>query len=166
MNRAYYSASVEAFMASNADTIIGRLVRNSSFSVEATQRDAWLAQIEILRQILTPHRSGGSVYFEFSVPRLGKRIDVVLVIGPAIFVLEFKVGERDYAAHAIDQVYDYALDLKNFHESTHGLYVAPVLIATRAPHADPVVTPTHHNDRLFVPILSTVATLDGVFRVV
>src|SRR3954467_8950929 len=99
MNRAYYSDTVAAFLACSADAIIGRLVKNSAFSVEATQRDAWLKQIEILKHVLEPYRKGGSVYLEFSVPRLGKRIDVVLVIGPVVFVLEFKVGEKNFAAH-------------------------------------------------------------------
>ncbi len=61
-------------------------------------------------------RFEGAIYFEYSIPRMGKRIDVVLLIGPAIFVLEFKIGEKEFLSYAIDQVWDYALDLKNFHE--------------------------------------------------
>jgi hypothetical protein len=72
----------------------------------------------------------GKVYFEFVVPRLGKRIDVVLVIDHVLFVLEFKVGEKDFTRSGIDQVWDYALDLKNFHESSHAASIAPLLIAT------------------------------------
>ncbi|HQR41608.1 MAG TPA: hypothetical protein PLX97_02965, partial [Gemmatales bacterium] len=63
---------------------------------------------------------------------MGKRIDVVLLIGPIVFVLEFKIGESEFASHSIDQVFDYALDLKNFHEASHDKYIAPILIATNA----------------------------------
>src|SRR5688500_13929512 len=132
MKRAFFSDSIAGFLDQSADSILGKLVQSGSFSVEPTQRDAWLSQIEILKNALAPHRTFGSVYFEYSVPRLGKRIDVVLLIGPVLFIVEFKVGEREFTAHAIDQVYDYALDLKHFHETSHDVHIAPVLVATGA----------------------------------
>jgi len=61
---------------------------------------------------------------------MGRRIDVVLLTGPVIFILEFKVGETKYPAYAFDQVWDYALDLKNFHETSHLALIAPILIST------------------------------------
>src|SRR5688572_23963438 len=100
MERSFYNDKIAGFLDTDTDAILGRLVQRSTFGIESTQRDAWLEQISILRPILTPYRHRGSVYFEFSIPRLGKRIDVVAVIGPALFVLEFKVGEKDFAAHA------------------------------------------------------------------
>jgi hypothetical protein len=63
---------------------------------------------------------------------MGRRIDAVVIIGPVIFVLEFKVGERTFSSQDMDQVVDYALDLHNFHEGSHDAYIAPVLICTRA----------------------------------
>ena len=69
---------------------------------------------------------------EFSIPRMGRRIDAVLLIGPIVFVVEFKVGEVDFDRAAIDQVWDYALDLKNFHEASHAAPIVPILIATGA----------------------------------
>ena len=162
MLRAHYNAPVPTFLSTDEDTILGHLVRQSPFAVEAAQRDAWLAEMRILRAALLPFPAG-HVYFEFSVPRLGKRIDVVAIIGPVVFVIEFKVGETDFPAHAIDQVYDYGLDLKHFHESSHGLFIAPILVATGAYHAGPMIRLTSHNDHLLEPICSSAEQLQGVF---
>src|SRR5690242_113183 len=119
MKREYYSDSISAFLEKETNAILGALAANNDFALEATQRDAWLAEIRILKSVLQPYSGRGKVYFEYSIPRLGKRIDALALIGPVIFVLEFKVGEREFTAHARDQVTDYALDLKNFHESSH-----------------------------------------------
>src|SRR5688572_6231273 len=132
MQRAYYSDTINAFLARGANDILGELTRKSDFAVQATQRDAWLEQIDLMRAVLSPYRGRGAVFFEYSIPRLGRRIDVVAVIGPVAFVIEFKVGEKTIHSHDLDQVCDYALDLKNFHETSHAVPVAPVLVATRS----------------------------------
>lgn len=162
IQRAFYSDSIAGFLDESSDSIIGKLVNAGSFSVESAQRDAWRAQIQILSSVLAPYRDFGSVYFEFSVPRLGKRIDVVVLIGPVLFLLEFKVGERDFKAHAIDQVYDYALDLKNFHETSHKLHIAPVLVATGAKAVPLNVRLDRHGDGILEPICSATESLAGV----
>jgi len=74
----------------------------------------------------------GDIFFEFSIPRMGRRIDVVVIIGPLIFVIEFKVGEGRFDRAAVEQVWDYALDLKNFHQGSHSATLLPILIATDA----------------------------------
>jgi DUF2075 family protein len=157
MKREYYSGPISKFLRSSTEEILGVLVQNNDFALIQTQRDAWIAQIEILREILAPHQ--GSVYFEYSIPRMGRRIDVVLLIGPVIFVLEFKVGESEFSTYALDQVCDYALDLKNFHDSSHKQYIAPVLIATNAKNVVPIVSVTPQNDKLLFPIKSNIAQL-------
>jgi hypothetical protein len=150
MRRSYYSDSIANFLISAEDEILGQLTRESEFAVLQNQSQAWLQQIAVLQKILSPYE--GAVYFEYAIPRMGRRIDVVLLIGPAIFVLEFKVGESEFNTYSIDQVWDYALDLKNFHDSSHARYIAPLIIATEAPAALSVVTLTPQNDRLFHPI--------------
>jgi hypothetical protein len=115
MKREYYSDTISNFLQSTNDEILGKLVQSNDFALEQTQRDAWLEEIRILKNAIQLHK--GSIYFEYSIPRMGKRIDVVLLIGSVIFVLEFKVGEKEFPSYAIDQVWDYALDLKNFHET-------------------------------------------------
>lgn len=164
LERAYYGDDIASFLGKDSKSILGHLLQTSRFAVQDTQRDAWLAQVEILRRVLPPYCGRGSIYFEYSVPRLGKRIDVLAVIGPVIFILEFKVGERDFTAHALDQVYDYALDLKNFHQTSHGQCVAPIVIATRAPSAAMTASISMSNDHLLAPISSTPDALGDVFR--
>ena len=110
MKREYYSDSIANFRGTSPNEILGILAKNNEFPLEQTQRDAWLEEIDILQKVLP--RFEGTIYFEYSIPRMGKRIDVVLLIGSAIFVLEFKIGEKEFLSYAIDQVWDYALDLK------------------------------------------------------
>jgi hypothetical protein len=149
MRRAYYSDQISDFHQRSNEEILGRLAQGNDFALEQTQRDAWLEEIRILKNVLQPYN--GSVYFEYSIPRMGKRIDVVLVIGSVIFVLEFKVGEKEFHSHAVDQVWDYALDLKNFHETSHDPYIAPILIATNAEVSAAIISATR-NDKLLTPI--------------
>jgi hypothetical protein len=152
--RAYYSDLIEDFLDINPDEVVGALVRVSEFSIEPQQRDAWLEQIRILHVALESHRGRGKVYFEYSVPRLGKRIDVVALVGHVLFVIEFKVGEAHFSASATDQVWDYALDLKNFHETTHDKHVAPILVATRSQRLISSIATTPHSDGLLFPVHS------------
>ncbi len=119
----------------DSDTILGRLATHSDFTVLPTQRDAWLAQIALLKGELVG--LSGSVFMEFSIPRMGRRVDTVLIIGPLVFVVEFKVGDSEFDRAAVEQVWDYALDLKNFHEASHSVPIVPILIATAAPASPP-----------------------------
>ncbi|MBU0634535.1 MAG: DUF2075 domain-containing protein [Candidatus Omnitrophica bacterium] len=157
MKRSYYSDSIANFCKSTPEEIIGKLAINNEFSLEQSQRDAWNEEIKILHETLVSFQ--GAIYFEYSIPRMGQRIDVVLLIGPAIFVLEFKIGENEFASYAIDQVWDYALDLKNFHESSHDKYIAPLLIATKAKHAYLTISATPQNDKLLFPVKCSVGLL-------
>jgi hypothetical protein len=69
---------------------------------------------------------------------MGRRIDAVLLVGPVVFAVEFKVGETDFGRDAEDQVWDYALDLKNFHEGSHALSIVPILVSTEATDSPPI----------------------------
>ena len=135
-SRAWYGASIPEFLQTQPDTIVGQLVRNSAFSLLPTQTDAWFAQISFLQHRLV--ELSGSLFLEFSIPRMGRRIDAVLLIGPAVFVIEFKVGEGVFERAALDQVWDYALDLKNFHQTSHSVSIVPILIATGATASAPL----------------------------
>jgi hypothetical protein len=158
MKRDYYSDSIAKFRDTSTNEILGILTKSSGgFSVEPTQRDAWLEQIRILRDVLSEIE--GSIYFEYAIPRMGKRIDVVLIIGSVIFVLEFKVGESDFTSSALNQAWDYALDLKNFHETSRECFIAPVVLATKAPAATLVVSTTAHNDKVLCPLRCNVQLL-------
>jgi len=155
--RAFYADSIPEFLRGDPDAILGRL---ASGNLTQEQLNAWRGQVEILQAAL-PARSGG-IYFEYSIPRMGRRIDVVLVSGGVIFVIEFKVGATAFLSADVDQVWDYALDLKNFHETSHDLHIAPVLVATAA-ECSPVDTAiARDNDLLLRPICSNAASLGSV----
>lgn len=172
MSRAYYAATIPAFFAHSDADIIAALTKSSEFAIEPTQRDAWLEEIAVMRSALEPFRSSGFIAFEFAVPRVGRRIDVLALIGPIIFVLEFKVGDSLFAAHATDQVWDYALDLKNFHSTSHTQSIVPILVATRAQSSstspaisfdhDGVAKPVHASpDRLKEVLQSALRSCPG-----
>ncbi|MBB6227095.1 DUF2075 family protein [Polymorphobacter multimanifer] len=132
MGRAYFDASAEAFAAADPMAIFGALAAALNFPVEAEQKSAWHFEIAHL-QAIARAMPGAQIYLEFAIPRMGRRADAVIVAGGLIFVLEYKVGERDFPRHAVEQVHGYALDLKNFHLTSHDKAIVPILIATEAP---------------------------------
>ena len=131
MNRAYFDASAPAFAAADRQAIFGALCAALPFDVEQAQRGAWQVQIAHL-QAIAAALPGAHLFLEFSIPRMGRRADAVIIAGGLIFVIEYKVGDRDFPRHAIEQVHGYALDLKNFHMTSHDLAIVPLLIATEA----------------------------------
>ncbi len=129
--RAYYTADRARFFADTGEHILGALAQGHSFALEMTQREAWRQQIILMRAALSD-QPAFTLYFEFAIPRMGKRADCVVLIGDCVFVIEFKVGSDSFDRHAIEQVEDYALDLKNFHLGSHDLAIVPVLVPTKA----------------------------------
>lgn len=121
--------------------VLGRLTAASDFDVERGQRDAWREQILILTRAL--ENVEGHLFLEFDIPRLGSRIDAVLVAGPVLFPIEFKVGSDTYERSSFEQAWDYGLDLKNFHRASHHAPILPLLVATRAARGDPDWGPAH-----------------------
>jgi len=122
---------MSVFLNENTDSIIGKITQNHPQKLEHLQTGAWKKQIEIL-QIEFSSLSEGVVFFEFLIPRMGRRADVILLYKNLIFVLEFKVGESNYPAQDLRQAHGYALDLSHFHEGSHGKIIIPVLVATEA----------------------------------
>jgi hypothetical protein len=160
VERQFYSNSISNFLSESKEKIIGELSINNQFDSDKTQLDAWVREIDILKESLIQYQ--GRIFFEFSIPRMGRRIDVVLIIQNVIFVLEFKVGEKDFLASALDQVWDYSLDLKNFHETSHKHLIAPILIPTEAKIGLSNIIATPHNDNLLFPIKSDVTNLKEI----
>lgn len=154
VKRWMYSAPLLDFLTRDTDTILGALLRTSEGDVELTQRNAWAAQVRILKSMALPAEllDGSRIYFELTVPRLGRRADVVLLTGTFMVILEFKVGESHFDRSAINQVWDYALDFKYFHETSHHIPILPVLIATEALPSEYTLQQTIHNDGLYLPV--------------
>jgi len=147
----YYQSSIFTFLKRSCDTVLGELSRENKFSLEGTQRDAWISQINLLQSELSPLESG-TIFFEFAIPRMGKRADVVIVLGGIVFVIEFKVGSTNFDNASIRQAHDYALDLKNFHKGSHDLPLVPILISTKAKPVDSVPL-QWASDKVAEPIL-------------
>lgn len=135
MQRAYFSAAIGEFLSLAPQTILGHLAEHHSHDLDALQRNAWLGQIELLQTELKG-QSEGWIALEFSIPRMGKRVDAIVVLAGVVFVIEFKVGTTQYDTAAIDQAMDYALDLKNFHAGSHDRRVVPLVVATQAAPVD------------------------------
>ncbi len=161
MNRFFYADSVANFVASSEKEILGALAIENSFDLNDLQRNAWLYEIRLLKDILSD-QTYGQVIFEYSIPRLGKRIDVTLLLRGIVFVLEFKVGAQEYFRHDSEQVWDYALDLKNFHEASQSLTIVPILVATEAPDSAENMKFSHYDDHVFEPILCNAGNLKRV----
>src|SRR6516165_136899 len=116
--RSYYSASAAEFVAASPASVLGDLVTHHTFAVDQCQRNAWQAEILHLQEVARA-LAESFFFLEFAIPRMGKRADAIVIAGGLVFVIEYKVGADDYKNNAIDQVLDYALDLKNFHEGSH-----------------------------------------------
>src|SRR5687767_5850486 len=105
----YFKDTIESFLQKSAEEIIGTITLSNQFDSTLFQNKSWKEQIEILKNALTGY--SGIIFFEFSIPRLGKRVDSIVIIDNVVFVIEFKVGENKFHSYQIEQVWDYALDL-------------------------------------------------------
>ncbi len=154
-NRCLYSASFGEFMNSKPLTILGALHNNYHGDTPTTTDEAWMGEITIMQQVLIPWKEEyGQIIFEYDIPRLGKRIDVVLLLRGLIFCLEFKVGKQDDFQADIEQVMDYALDLKNFHLFSHNRTIVPILIPTKFKTFTTEFRPSVYHDDIYNPMIS------------
>ena len=160
MTRSYYSNTISDFLNDDETRILGQLSLHHNHAIEDLQKNAWVKQITILKDTLQSV-DNGQIYFEFSIPRMGKRVDNVLIIKDLIFVLEFKVGDNQYQKHSIEQVVDYCLDLQNFHEGSHHEKLIPVLISTKA---EPIENVFNSEANLFEPLKANQQNLSDVIN--
>jgi len=156
----YYRDNIRSFLSKSTKEIIGEITLSNQFDSTLNQNKSWEVQIPLLKKALG--KNDGTIFFEFSIPRMGKRVDVLVIIKAVVFVIEFKVGEHKYHRSDLEQVWDYALDLKNFHEPSHEVLLAPVLVATEAEHSFlEIATTTSHNDNLLIPIKANKSSLQN-----
>ena len=156
---AFYSAGIPTFLGTRPAEVLGQLAAANAGTLDQEQKSAWEAEIGILHNALAG--LAGWIYLEFQVPRLGSRIDAVVVSGPAVFPLEFKCGESQFHRADFEQAWDYALDLKNFHQASHDAPVLPVLVATEAATSD-ASWPPPHPDGVRPPLKCNAAELRRV----
>ena len=155
MSRCLYNSSFKAFINTDPDSILGVLCDNYHGAALTTTRDAWKGEISIMKSVLQEHiHRDGRIVFEYNIPRLGKRIDVVLLLEGIIFCLEFKVGESGILEADVDQVLDYALDLKNFHKFSQDNLIVPILIATKYHSSSTEIQMSVYDDRVVNPLVT------------
>ncbi len=168
--KAYYCNSIPGFLLDNSANIVGQLVRHS-FDINKEQSDAWENQISELQNRLEECQMEGDIIFEYDIVRLGKRIDVILLIRHMVFSLEFKNGKDIFTAQDAQQAEDYAIDIKNFHKESEDLYVCPILIATKAKpypkaqstgcYADKQIYLQRENIETLIPKISDLSEMYG-----
>lgn len=146
----YYRDNLESFIFKSTEEIFGEISLSNEFDTSFHQNKSWEQQIKILKRVFKELH--GEIFFEFSIPRMGSRVDTIVIINDIIFVIEFKVGENKYNHSDIEQVWDYSLDLKNFHEPSHNAILVPILVATDAKRSFIEISTTSHNDNLLLPI--------------
>jgi DUF2075 family protein len=162
MSRSYSSNTLHAFLQSNPRTILGELTDAESFEINTRTTDAWKGEIALIQDTLKG--VDGHIHLEYIIPRMGKRVDVLLIIQNVIFLLEFKVGTDTYDASAVNQVVDYALDMQNFHEGSHHQIICPILIATGAEEKS--IDLVLSKDQIFETILSNGQNLKQIIHLV
>lgn len=160
----YYKDSICSFLTKSVDQVIGEITISNQFDSNLNQNHSWVAEIHCLQEALQGLE--GTIFFEFSIPRMGKRVDALIIIEGVIFVVEFKVGEHKYNQSSVEQVWDYALDLKNFHEPSHQALLVPILVATEAKYIFSEIVTTSHNDNLILPIKTNGESLKIIIHAV
>ena len=160
MNRFFYNASIPCFLRTNPEKVWADLSLNSRLDDNVLQKDSWAHEIATLQSSLDG--LDGEIFFEYSIPRLGKRADVILLIKDVVIVLEYKVGEKSYERPDLEQVWDYALDLKYFHQKSHELWIVPILVATAASERSHVFQPSKYDDKVLEPVCSNDSTLRAI----
>ena len=133
IKRAYYSAKISEFLQQTDAHVVGEISRHHHLDVVSEQTGAWLTQCRILRHVLPQFvDTENAIFMEFTIPRMGKRAEVIIILSGIVFVLEFKVAAKKFYSQDIQQTLDYALDLKYFHSGSHDALIVPLLIATEA----------------------------------
>ena len=158
----YYSDTIDQFLKKTRNEILGQITSLNQFDSNRNTNQSWERQIDILKESLIG--LNGELFFEFSIPRMGRRVDCVLIIQNIVFVVEFKVGEKEYLNSNYDQVWDYALDLKNFHKPSHTALLVPILVATEAHDLEFQFLETSHEDKLIKPLKANKKNLKKILH--
>ena len=154
-NRFFCKLPLNELLTMPTDDIWGRIAIGDEGDTVREQKFAWAEEIETLKQALSPWANDvAEVIFEYSIPRLGKRIDVVLLLRGIVFVIEFKAGQDSYLRADMEQVMDYAIDLKEFHLESHNRVIVPILVATDATDFTHRLQFSVYNDKVYNPLLT------------
>lgn len=162
--RCLYNSDFASFLDRDIDSIFGTLCDNYHGDALTTTREAWRGEITIMKNVIAAFDdANGRIIFEYDIPRLGKRIDVVLLYRGIVFCVEFKVGETRILEADVDQVLDYALDLKNFHKFSEDKVIVPILVATKFSERTIDIQMSVYDDRVVNPLVTGEA---GVYSLI
>lgn len=164
-NRCLYKSDFKSFIEADPFSVLGRIHDTFHGQALTTTDEAWLGEINLLQNVLLPWKAEeAEIIFEYDIPRLGKRIDVVLLLRGLIFCLEFKVGQKDALQSDVEQVMDYALDLKNFHRYSHDRVIVPILIPTKHTSSSSSFTPSVYSDSIYNPLITGANGLQNLIQ--
>lgn len=166
--RSYYSANIKEFLSQSKSSILG-IIHSNDISAETSiqQNNAWEEEIQVLKNQLSG-LTDGKIIFEYTIPRIGKRVDAVFLYNNIVFILEFKCGDKEYHSYAYDQVYDYALDLRNFQKESHDKLIVPIIVSTAAPDVcnkiverERIIEPVKCNSKNIINVINDVSKIHG-----
>lgn len=126
-----YFDEIVNFIKEDPSAIFGKIVKHSTFADCVKQKEAWINEIEILQEQLKDFKEG-LIGFEYTIPRMGSRIDTVILYKGIIFDLEFKNFNDTFEGADKDQTKRYAFELENYHSSSKDRIIVPILVATDA----------------------------------
>lgn len=150
--RYYYSDTITDFLQKEDMVVIGKLALAYSHDINDETKMSWLEELRVMRSVLKNYKNRGSVYFEYNMPRMGRRADVIVLIDDVVFVIEFKTRKSKFTHEAVTQVWDYALDLKNFQEGSRNRIMIPVLVAPSEKDKNCQIELSHFEDLVYNPL--------------
>ncbi len=161
--RYLYSDTIDSFLQKNTDTIVGEITLSATQDINKETSNSWQQEVEVLKDVLSPYAQKGSVYFEYNIPRMGRRADVIVLIDGIVFVLEFKTSEQKFTREALIQVWDYAIDLKNFQEGSRDRILIPIVVAPKEKNKNCHIELKPFEDDVYQPLVSNNERLSECF---
>mgnify|MGYP000787891164 CR=1 FL=1 len=152
--RFYYSDSIKNFLRKPTNEIVGNLALAHAHDINQKTSMSWVEEIDILKSALANFSGRGSVYFEYNIPRMGRRADVVALIDGIVLVMEFKTSEQEFTRASEVQVWDYALDLKNFQQGSRDRVLIPILVAPKERNKNCKFDLAPFEDNVYQPLLT------------
>lgn len=161
--RYLYSDTIDSFLQKDTDTIVGEITLSATQDINKETSNSWQQEVEVLKNVLSPYAQKGNVYFEYNIPRMGRRADVIVLIDGIVFVLEFKTSEQKFTREALIQVWDYAIDLKNFQEGSRDRILIPIVVAPKEKNKNCHIELKPFEDDVYQPLVSNNERLSECF---
>ena len=157
--RFYYSNTISEFIEEEETSIVGKLTGSSQHDINKKTSSSWKEEIKSLKEALKDYSGRGSIYLEYNIPRMGRRVDAIVLIDGIVFILEYKTGRQTFNQSARNQVWDYALDLKNFHADSKDRILVPIVVVPCALNEDCQLTPKSSEDKVYEPLFTNTRQL-------